>query len=757
MASDVTATGAAAIPANAADPASAATNLPDAADGSLADSADERAPKRRRVSIPLLVTAAGSGIERLHGSDPPAASTASVPDCSRGGGSSHGNEAGNQEQKEQSASTAVSADTRTELQQHPFAQPLSPPLETEPLAGAPDAPSSSEFGLAPKRTYSCRTCGLGLSSASNRLRHERAKHKVQAEPGRRAAVSPSPHSHAPNAPAVPAMREPRKRTAASMYGASARDITQLLQHDEAKDASDSDVENDEELVRFAAAHTTSRRTPSYSAALTPPVTSEDETSDGTPMQEIQGSSGGDSLSTDDTASASEGVVPGMHRLFSDAEMQAGCLPFLEWLTAPPITHSEFLVKARKVTNLTQLQPVKCNLRFVLSLLQSKGLIDTVDLEVFTRLDICRALFDALGDRGCGSARLHALALLVKKVLTFLSSRESTTRRQFLPPTMYESFLFCDATCSDSGQRRKQEARNRALLGIQATQQLLQSHPGYQPSQPFRVPTTWSDGGSSSASSSPASRSAAAKASAHAVGATSASASVPPSSNEMTTAELRQVAKHCLQSLGELMSTSSGDSIDTTTLAVRDRWFMCLIATAILALGLAPRSQVLMQLRLGSTLRKHDDDGLWWVSLLASMSKSGRPVLFALPSELTDPLGYFVATVRPRLLAPASADAPASHDYVFVNRDGSGPRSEFRTCVNLVTQKCLGRSLNPHSFRSAVITAFYDSGASQSELFALSDVMAHDFRTAQACYYRPERSQAALKASEKMKRLLLQAE
>ncbi len=324
----------------------------------------------------------------------------------------------------------------------------------------------------------------------------------------------------------------------------------------------------------------------------------------------------------------------------------------------------------------------------------------------------RAVFDELARRGCGAGRVHAIALLTRKVLTYLASRESTARRLFLLPTMFESYLLTDSVCSESSQKRKQESRNRAILGIQTTQQLLQSQAGYQSSQPFRVPEVWSDGASSGASSTLQRRS------------TVASSAPPPasvirSSNEMTPAELQQVAKFCLANLRELMSNDTSTSIDAAALAVRDRYYMYLMVTAIFALACAPRSQCLRQLEVGSSFQKKDD-GMYWATLLASQSKSGRPVLFNLPSELTEPMDHFITAVRPRLLAPASSDTPATHSFLFLNRDGS-PRSEFRTCTRLITQQCLGRSggVNPHSFCSATITAYWESGASQSKLMALS--------------------------------------
>lgn len=133
-----------------------------------------------------------------------------------------------------------------------------------------------------------------------------------------------------------------------------------------------------------------------------------------------------------------------------------------------------------------------------------------------------------------------------------------------------------------------------------------------------------------------------------------------------------------------------------------------------------------------------------------MSKSGRAVLFALPSELTVLFDFYLQIVRPRLLAPMD------HDYVFVNRNGSGPRSEIRSCVALSTQHAIGRTLTPHSFRKSIVTAFWGSGATESELYELSDIMAHTVQTAKASYYAPNRAKAALAASDRMKALLLHA-
>lgn len=223
---------------------------------------------------------------------------------------------------------------------------------------------------------------------------------------------------------------------------------------------------------------------------------------------------------------------------------------------------------------------------------------------------------------------------------------------------------------------------------------------------------------------------------------------------MSKTELQQVTKGCLDGLHECMSTAP-PSLGTMALAARDRWFMALLVTATLCLGLAPRSQVLKQLRIGTSFTKQvegaDGASAYWVKLVAQQSKNGRPTMFALPSVLTPIFDYYLATVRPRLLASSNGSV---HDYVFMKSNGSAPRADFTSCTSLITQHYVGRPINPHAFRAAVITTYYDTGASQSDMNVLADIMAHDPKTAHAFYYRPEFSQVARAANDKMMRLLL---
>jgi len=600
--------------------------------------------------------------------------------------------------------------------------------------------------LAPKRVYICRVCSASLSSSSNRRRHEKNKHQMVA-------------AHAPSGSVVVAVacESPARAPAAARTAPAAAASASVVIAQPAAIAIDADGEEEEqeeeeedlELIRFATASLKRRRQSSSQS------TSDDEEEDKSSTPPQPGPSHNQSNSS--TSPSEQSAPPqGMQLLLTDEELQEGCLPFLQWLMLPPLTSTEALVKSRRgrLTSLAQLHPIKTNLRFILTMLREKGLVDKVDLEIFTRLDVCRTLFDILSDRGCGSVRFHALFLLVKKMLVFLSSREATARRQFILPTIYESYLFVEGTCSDSGIRRNQESRNRALLGLEATQQLLQGrHGDRQQPRPFTVPATWSgSSGVQDPSSSPAYSPPRVDA-LHAARAVNRPSPTRGVNNEMSKEELQLVTRHCMSNLHELMSAPSR-RLDAGAVAARDRWFMCLLITATLCLGFAPRSQVLRQLRIGSSFKKHDDDGLYWIKILAEMSKHGKPVMFSLAGELTPIIDFYLQSVRPRLMAAPNNDSPATHDYLFVKRNAS-PRTDFSECTNLVTQQLGLRPINAHAFRSAVITGYYENGATQSDMNVLADIMAHDPITAARSYFRPNFSKAAVQANNKMASFLLQ--
>lgn len=212
-----------------------------------------------------------------------------------------------------------------------------------------------------------------------------------------------------------------------------------------------------------------------------------------------------------------------------------------------------------------------------------------------------------------------------------------------------------------------------------------------------------------------------------------------SPNELTEAELKTVTK------GSLAYLHSREPA----------LYMHHLVTAMLCLGLAPRSQVLRQLQLGSTFVK-EADGRYWVRMLADHNKNGKPTAFALARELTEPYDFYLSTIRPALLQQQHHQGEGNqlHDYVFFKRNGSAPRADFSELTALATQQLIGRPVNAHAFRSAVITTFYKSGASQSDMDVLASLMAHDPATARTYYFRPQMAEAAVSTNERVLASLL---
>lgn len=418
----------------------------------------------------------------------------------------------------------------------------------------------------------------------------------------------------------------------------------------------------------------------------------------------------------------------------DTQLQSACLPFLQWMCQPPITQIEALIKARRVKAMTQLQPIKLNLRFVFGLLMAKSAIDSPDLRCLTSLEVCKALSDALDGRKVGSARIHAVFLLVKKVLVYLASIDSAQQRQFLAPTCHASYVYVESICSDNSHRRKQEARNRAVLGVQTSKLLHKSQPASRrgmPSLPagaFDMPSML---GPLETTVEPPPRTLPA--------APIIVESAELSPNELTQEELKKVAAGAMTYLRENPDGA---------------YFMHHLVAATLSLGLAPRSQVLKQLRIGSTFVK-EADGRYWIRMLAELNKNGRPTVFSLPNELTAPFDHYFEAVRPRLLQ--LHEVGEQHDYVFFKKNGTAPRAEFSELTSLATQQLIGRPVNAHAFRSAVVTTFYQTGASQSQMDVLASIMAHDPSTARNYYFRPQMAKAAVDTGNRMVQALSMSE
>ena len=669
------------------------------------------------------------------------------------------------EQQQTSAAAGVDA-----LMQSPAIQEHTS-LSNTMVAESPAVLMASQPS-ASKRTFPCRTCEKVFSSTSNRLRHERSAHGGS---GHQQPTMSAPESASRSLPSG----HSRKRSAVSITRTTPSAVTGITaSHNILRAAraivtspdENSDHETDDlELLQYIAAtavgaeenirlHVVEEKEQEEQMCST----DMDDSSDS--ERSAAGHTTDSNRSATSPAFGEDEPVPGMPTLLNEIDLQSGCVDFLRWLATPAITPCESLVKPKKVQTLTQLNPIKANIRFLFTqishLTQGK-----VDLEALTRVDMCQALFNKLNERGCGSARLHALALLCKKVLVFLSSRESLSKRQYVPPTSFGSYLLVENICSENSQRRKTDARNRALFGVEASRQLLQQQQqNGSRVPPFSIPEKWSSPPSSGSTKdnnpSRTGRSSSGAANGPPISCLPSAAAVVttstnPTANEMSKLELQRVSRFCLANLNECISITPTE--DSAALALRDRWFQALLICSVLCMGLAPRSHALHQLVIGSTFVKQAEDNRYVMRLLADQCKNNRPTLVPLTLELTTIIDHFLDVVRPRLLAPINKlgerPEPQPHDYLFVKRNGT-PRLDFRSSCNLVTQHAIGRAVNPHAWRSAIITALYQTDVSQNEMDTLAAVMSHSPAVARSVYFRPVFAQAAVQTSDKVKRLLL---
>ena len=107
------------------------------------------------------------------------------------------------------------------------------------------------------------------------------------------------------------------------------------------------------------------------------------------------------------------------------------------------------------------------------------------------------------------------------------------------------------------------------------------------------------------------------------------------------------------------------------------------------------------LQLGQGIQRVGDR--YWVSVEAEDTKNGRPIEFALPPDLTEPIECYLAQHRPYLLAQGdhSSDGVAAF---WVSSWGSPLSSELLgKRISQRTEEAFGKSMSPHLFRDAVAT------------------------------------------------------
>jgi integrase len=383
-------------------------------------------------------------------------------------------------------------------------------------------------------------------------------------------------------------------------------------------------------------------------------------------------------------------------------------PFFAWLGEVAVNESEKLVKTVRMTKPSQIRFVSWNMKFLFNILVSKSICSGsfVSLALFTQLDTCQAVYQFLVDRKSGPCRIHGLFLLIKKIIVYIASTESLSLRQYNPPNVYPSYQYVSSIVSESTKARKSLEHDR-MAGIESN------------------PESSSSGSSSSKTTAPLSK-----------------------------AELQTLVSGCLR---YLKAASASKKIETNcNEAIK---YAAFLVCAFLSLGLAPRTQVLCELELDKSFVR-DEEGRFWVKLTGQSSKNKKPVVLPVPTELSAYFNVYISIARETILKTAIAKRKSNTDnnssstaYVFVNKQGE-KRNTFKDWCRYVTTVVVGRPVSTHTFRASVITTYYESNASNSEMENLSRFMNHDSSVQKRFYYKPAYKESVLKANKRMSEILL---
>jgi site-specific recombinase XerD len=115
---------------------------------------------------------------------------------------------------------------------------------------------------------------------------------------------------------------------------------------------------------------------------------------------------------------------------------------------------------------------------------------------------------------------------------------------------------------------------------------------------------------------------------------------------------------------------------------------------------APRARNLAEMSIGRSLQRRGET--WWAAFGPGETKNGRPIEIPLPDQFTGWIDRYLAYYRPQLLCQSAT--PISKDAFWISKGGRQLTAKgIGCCISAVTQRELGRALNPHLFRKIVPT------------------------------------------------------
>jgi integrase len=126
--------------------------------------------------------------------------------------------------------------------------------------------------------------------------------------------------------------------------------------------------------------------------------------------------------------------------------------------------------------------------------------------------------------------------------------------------------------------------------------------------------------------------------------------------------------------------------------MRDGLLICILATR------GPRLRSVLSLRLGHSIRREPETGVWWLNVPSEDVKNDKPIRYPLPESLAPFIDRYLAVERAELLGNASSDA------FWINWGGKplGKRGLDKR-IRWLSEKRYGRDdvFGPHYFRYCI--------------------------------------------------------
>jgi integrase/recombinase XerD len=144
---------------------------------------------------------------------------------------------------------------------------------------------------------------------------------------------------------------------------------------------------------------------------------------------------------------------------------------------------------------------------------------------------------------------------------------------------------------------------------------------------------------------------------------------------------------------------------------------------------APRARNIAESVIGTSLQRRGQ--VWWAAFGPGETKSGRPIEVPLPDDFTGWIERYLAHHRPQLVSRSLT--PVAGDALWIS-DGGRPLTAkgVGRCVSAVTQRELGRALNPHLFRKMISTEL--AIRDPAHVGVAQPLLGHaDYRTTQRAY------------------------